>query len=313
VMVPVADPTISVPVTFRPAPSDADNHVTSTVGSVYVQDQVALSDHVQLIAGVRYERFDLRYHNNRTDSTLRRTDGMISPRAGLLLKPMPTLSFYASHSVSYLPGSGDQFSSLTNVTQGLEPEHFVNSEAGVKWDVADRLALTTAVYRLDRSNTRAPSPVDPTKTVQTGSQRTTGVELGVNGSVTSAWQIAGAYANQTATITSTTVAAPDGAKVPLVPRSTVSLWNRYQVVPRIGVGVGVAHRTDMYAAIDNKVTLPGYTEVDAALYLTLGRNVRAQANVENLFDTLHYATAHSNNNITPGSRRALRVSLTTGF
>jgi catecholate siderophore receptor len=69
----------------------------------------------------------------------------------------------------------------------------------------------------------------------------------------------------------------------------------------------------MYAALDNRVTLPAYTDADAALYLTLGRNVRAQAFVENLFDTEYYETAHSNNNISPGSSRAFRLSLMTGF
>ena len=313
VTAPVADPTISVPLTFRPGATDADNHVTNTVGSVYLQDQIALSDRWQLIAGVRFERFDLEYHNNRVDSTLRRVDRMVSPRAGLLFKPMEKLSFYASHSVSYLPGSGDQFSSLTDVTRALEPERFRNYEVGAKMDVARRLTFSSAIYRLDRTNTRSPDPTDPTKTLQTGSQRTTGFELGANGNVTDRWEIAVAYANQGAEITSTTAAAPAGAKTPLVPRNTVSLWNRYQLLPRLGAGVAVVHRSDMYAAIDNAVTIPGFTEVDAAVFLKLGWNMRAQAYLENLLDTDYYETAHSNNNISPGSGRVLRVSLVTGF
>jgi catecholate siderophore receptor len=313
VTAPVADPTISVPLTFRPGATDADNHVSNTVASVYLQDQIELSDRWQLIAGVRLERFDLEYHNNRVDSTLRRVDRMISPRGGLLFKPTRMLSFYASHSVSYLPGSGDQFSSLTDVTRALEPERFRNYEIGAKWDVAGRLTFNSAVYRLDRTNTRSPHPTDPAKTLQTGSQRTTGIELGANGNVTDRWEVALAYANQGAEITSTTAAAPAGARTPLVPRTTVSLWNKYQVVPRLGVGVALVHRSDMYAAIDNTVTVPGFTEVDAALFLRLGWNVRAQAYLENLLDTDYYDTAHSNNNISPGSGRALRISLVTGF
>jgi catecholate siderophore receptor len=313
VSAPVGRPTISTPVTYRQSATDADNHVVNTAGSVYVQDQIALSPHWQLVAGVRYERFDVRYHNNRTDSTLRRVDRMVSPRVGLVFKPVAPLSVYASHSVSFLPSAGDQFSTLTNVTKALEPERFANYELGAKWDVADRLALTAAAYRLDRTNTRAPDPTDPARTLQTGSQRSKGFELGVTGSITSAWEIAGGYANQDAVITSTTTAAQAGAKVPLVPRHALSLWNRVQVAPRWGIGLGVINRSDMYAAIDDKVTLPGFVEVDAALYFAVARNVRAQANVENLFDARYYVTAHSNNNISPGSPRAVRVSLVTGF
>ena len=316
VSAPLDNPTISVPVTFRAIASDADNRVTGTVGSLYIQDQVTLSEHWQAVGGVRYERFDLLFDENRAtlpDTTLRRVDYMLSPRVGLIFKPMEMLSFYGTHSISWLPSSGDQFASLTDVTQGMKPERFANYEAGAKWDATDRLALTTAVYRLDRTNTRAPDPNDPTKSVQTGSQRTSGFEISASGSITPAWEFIGAYANQSARITSRTTAALPGAKIPLVPRTTMSLWNRYQVIPRLGVGVGVVHRSAMFAAIDQAVTLPGYTDVDGAVFLTLGRTLWAQANIENIFDIDYYSTAHSNNNISPGSRRAVRVSVGTRF
>lgn len=310
---PVASPTISTPVTFRPSATDADNHVATTVASLYAQDQIALSRNWQLVAGLRYERFDIRYRNNRTDSTLHRSDRVISPRIGLIFKPVEALSFYASRSVSFLPSAGDQFASLSDATKGLEPERFANYEVGAKWDLAERMAITATAYRLDRTNTRAPDPVDPTRTVQTGSQRTKGLELGVNGEITARWQIAGGIASQDAFITSTTTAAAKGARVPLVPRTTLSLWNRYAVSSRWGIGLGIVHRADMYAAIDNRVTLPSFVEMDGALFASLGKNLRAQVNAENLFDTRYYTTANGNNNITPGSPRAIRLSLSAGF
>jgi len=45
------------------------------------------------------------------------------------------------------------------------------------------LSVTMAIYRLDRTNTRSTDPNDPTRIVQTGSQRTNGYELGLNGHV----------------------------------------------------------------------------------------------------------------------------------
>jgi catecholate siderophore receptor len=312
VSVPVSSPTNFTPVTFRSG-TDADNHVTNTARSIYTQDQIAISDHLQLVAGVRYEKFGIRYHNNRTDSTLRRSDEMVSPRLGLILKPGTPISLYASHSVSFLPSAGDQFSSLTDVTKALEPERFRNTEVGAKWDVADRLSVTTAAYRLDRTNTRAPSPNNPAQTVQTGSQRSNGYEVGVNGTITSVWEIAGGFARQKARITSTTAAARTGATVPLVPGSTLSLWNKYQLASRLGLGLGLIHQTDMYATIDNAVTLPKFTRVDGAIFFRLGTQLRAQMNLENLFNEKYYPLAHNNNNITPGSPRAVRLSLTTGF
>src|SRR6185503_4889472 len=103
---------------------------------------------------------------------------------------------------------------------------------------------------------------NPNRTVQTGEQRSEGIELGATGNVLSAWQIAAGLAWQRAEITSTTTAARAGAKVPLVPNRTASLWNRVQILPRLAVGVGVVSQSEMYAAIDNTVTLPGFTRMD---------------------------------------------------
>ena len=311
IAVPFDAPTVETPITFRQSATDADNRATASVAAVYLQDQVELAPHVQLLAGVRYDRFDVDFHNNRNDQSLDRRDDLISPRAGLVVKPVEPMSIYGSYSVSYLPSSGDQFSSLNATTETLEPEQFTNYEVGAKWDVRPDLALTTAVYRLDRTNTSAPDPNDATRIVQTGEARTTGWELGVSGSLASWWQVSGGFASQRARITSTTSAAAAGQRVPLVPEMTVSLWNRWQVLPALGLGIGVIHQDDMFAAIDNTVTLPGFTRADGALFLRLNSVLSAQVNVENLFDERYYATSHGNNNIMPGASRTLRLSLTT--
>jgi catecholate siderophore receptor len=313
VSVPLAAPTIETPVSFRPGATDADNHLRTNVAATYVQDQMELSRKVQVLAGARFDRFDLRYHNNRNGDTLDRVDGLLSPRAGVVFKPAAPVSVYGSYGVSYLPSSGDQFSSLTTVTQQVEPEKFQNYEVGVKWDVRPELSLTSAAYRLDRTNTRSTDPNDPTRIVQTGSQRTNGFELGVSGRVTSAWRIAGGYSYQDAFVTRATAAARAGAQVAQVPHHTFSLWNTWQVVPRLGLGLGLLRRTDMFAAIDDTVVLPACTRVDAAAYFTLTRTMRLQANVENLLDQTYYANADNNTNISPGFRRALRVGLSAAF
>lgn len=311
--IPYDNPVIHTPVTFRQSATDANNHLTTNLGAAYVQDQIDLSRYVQLVAGLRFDQFDLQFHNNRTGGDLRRIDNLVSPRAGIILKPLDRVSIYGSYSVSYLPSSGDQFSSLTTITQQVKPESFRNYEAGIKWDVARSLSLTTAVYRLDRTNTRSIDPNDPTRIVQTGSQRTNGFEVGLSGSVTRAWKVAGGYASQDASVTSATVNARTGAQVAQVPHNTFSLWNNYQILPRLGAGLGILNRTDMYAAIDNTVTLPGYTRADAAVFYSLTERMRLQANVENLFNRKYYANADNNTNISPGFPRAVRVGLIARF
>jgi catecholate siderophore receptor len=223
---------------------------------------------------------------------------------------MPAASLYGSWSISYLPSSGDQFTSLTATTETLEPEQFTNREVGAKWDVLPALSLNAAVYRLDRTNTSAPDPNDATRIVQTGSARTTGFEVGGTGNVTDAWQVLAGFSQQRARIVSTTSAAKAGAVVPLVPHQTLSLWNRYQIARPLGVGVGIVRQSRMFAAIDNTVTLPGFTRADAALFVRISSVLGAQANVENVYDKRYYATSQGNNNIMPGASRTLRVTLT---
>jgi catecholate siderophore receptor len=313
VQVPFAQPARSTGVAFRPSATDADNQVRADVGALYAQDQLALSEHWQAIAGLRVDAFTVRFHNNRNDQNLQRFDRLVSPRAGLIFKPVTPASLYASYSVSHLPSAGDQFSSLTATTQSLEPERFRNLELGAKWDVASSLSLTGALFQLDRSNSSAPDPANPERTVQTGAQRTTGYELGASGEITPSWQVVGGFSSQTARIRSRTTAAIAGATVPLVPRSTVSLWNRVQLAPAIGAGLGAVHQARMYAAIDNTVTLPAFTRWDGALFVNLPRHTRAQLNVENLLDTRYYATSQGNNNIMPGASRTLRLSVSADY
>lgn len=223
------------------------------------------------------------------------------------------MSIYGSYSVSWLPSSGDQFSSLTSITRQVEPEKFSNYEAGIKWDVRASLAVTAAVYRLDRTNTRAADPNDPTRILQTGSQRSNGFELGLNRAVTGKWQVAGGYAFQDAFITNATVSARTGAQIAQVPHHTFSLWNNYRILPKLSGGLGILNRSDMFAGIDNTVTLPGYMRADGAVFYSITERIRFQANVENLLGRKYYINADGNNNISPGSPRAFRMGLIARF
>jgi catecholate siderophore receptor len=313
VQVPFDDPVTGAPVTYRQSATDADNHLKTNLAAGYVQDQLELSRYAQLLVGLRFDYFDLRFHNNRNGDNLRRIDNLVSPRVGLVVKPFAELSLYGSYSVSHLPSSGDQFSSLTTITQQVKPEKFSNYEVGVKWDVRRYLSLTSALYRLNRTNTRSVDPNNPAAIIQTGSQRTNGFEVGLSGAVTRDWSVAGGYSYQDAFITSATAAAAAGKRVGQVPHHTLSVWNKYQFNGKLAAGLGIISRSDSFVAVDNTVVLPGYTRADAAVYYSFNEGWRLQGNVENLFDRRYYANADGNTNITPGSPRALRVGLTARF
>jgi catecholate siderophore receptor len=313
VQAPFDNPTITTPITFRQSATDANNRLRLNLAAAYVQDQIEINRYVQVVAGVRYDYFDLKYRNNRSNDALRRIDNLVSPRLGVVVKPIEELSIYTSYSVSYLPSAGDQFASLTTVTEQVKPEKFQNYEVGVKWDVRRNLSFTSALYRLDRTNTRAIDPNNPAAIIQTGSQRTNGFEVGLSGSITPRWSATGGYSYQNAFIMSATAAALAGKQVAQVPRNAFSLWNKYQFTSKLGAGLGIVSRSDMFASVDNTVVLPGYTRADAAVFYSFNERWRLQANVENLFGKKYYLNADNNTNITPGSPRAFRVGLIARF
>jgi catecholate siderophore receptor len=312
--VPVTAPTISTPVSFRQSATDADNHIVANAAALYAQDEVQLAKWLQAVVGVRYDRFSVDARNNRTGVIFSSDDNLISPRVGVVIRPSEPVSLYSSYTVAYVPRAGDQLSSLSLSNQTLDPERFINYEVGVKWDVRPDVAVTTAVYRLDRTNVVVPDPNDVNRSLLVNAQRTTGLELGIAGNPVSAWNVAGGYAYQDGAITRTiSPSARDGAALAHVPPHSFSLWNRYDFTSRVGAGLGIIHTSDMFAATDNTVTLPAFTRVDGALFVKLTSNLRAQANIENLGDARYYAFANGNNNITPGAPRTIRFSVTTRF
>jgi catecholate siderophore receptor len=313
--VPLSDPTVDADITFANIGADADNRTRATVVAAYVQDQIRISPKFEIVAGLRFDSFKLKVDDLHGAGTeFSRSDELLSPRLGLIFKPMPNLSIYANYGRSYLPQSGDQFSGLNPTTAALKPERFDNYEIGAKWEPIPGLLATAAIYRLDRTNTRATDPLNPAITVLTGAQRSRGLELGLERSVSDRWQISAGYAWQKAKVTKSTTACPTGdCEVPLVPRHTFSLWNRYDVTNALGLGLGVIARSKSYTSIGNRVRLPGYARVDAAVFYEFARGIEAQLNVENIFNADYFPTSNGDNNIAPGAPMTVRATLRLGI
>ncbi len=296
-------PTVTFNVPSRNTVSDVEFF------SAYVQDQISIGEHIDVVAGLRYDRFDIQGIDlfPLVDRPFARKDDKISPRVGLIVKPRENISLYSSYSQSFLPRSGDQFLTLSVTQQNLAPEKFTNYEIGAKWDIRPLLNVTLALFQLERSNATTPDPANPLVTINVGETRTKGVEFSAAGQVTSQWQIHGGYSYQDATLKGN-----DFVRLGQVPKHQASLWNRYDFSDRFAAGVGVIHQSSQFAAIRTSplpanptspptTRLPAFTRVDAALYYDVSENVQLQLNVENLFDTAYFSDAHNNNNISTGA------------
>ena len=295
--------------------ADSNSKYRLNIQSGYVRDTLDLTRWLQLIGGVRVDRFDMSATDLNTNTQRGRVDTKLSPQAAVIVKPIDNLSFYGAYSISYLPSSGDQFSSLTDGTVLLEAQKFVNKEVGVKWNINPRLLATAAVYQLDRTNQPITDPVLGSPYVlPNGVSRTRGFEAALNGYVTDAWQSSVGYAYTDARIVndlSATVVA--GNVVQLVPLHQFSFWNKYQFTSIWAASVGVIYFSDSFASSDDTVKLPGFVRIDAAVYLKINEQWKAQLNVENVFNKGYWASADGNNNISPGAPRTFRLSATARF
>ena len=320
--VPFSSPTISgnnILFDITNAGNATNTRSTLDVYSGFVQDQIEITKYLELVGGVRFDRFDLEAADLdlRRNTAFDRVDDLWSPRAGVIIKPTDFLSIYGSYTVSYLPFSGDQFGSLNAQTVTAEPEKFTNYEIGAKYDITPSLSFTMAHYWLTRENSRFTIGTAPTDVIQTGETQVEGTEVTLGGYVTDKWQIAAGYGHQNGEVTKAT-AVPAGSELPNVPRDTFSLWNRYQFSPMWGAGVGVVHRADMIAVLrtaanSSIVTLEDYTTVDAALFFKLNENLSAQLNVENILNEEYFVNAHTKDNIQPGAPTAVYLSITSNF
>ena len=312
--VPVSSSVTQAPISFATGDQDADNHSVVNVTSLYIQDQIEIIPQLQAVVGVRYDLFEIDFvKRNGSGANLKARDDLISPRFGIIYKPIEPVSVYTSYSQAFAPRAGEQLTALNVTSATLKPEKFTTLEAGVKWDIRPDLALTAAVYQLDRENVIFTDPNQGFRSILVKGQRTKGVELSLSGQLTSKWSVMGGYAFQHGEITETTDVAKKGSTVAELPRNTFSIWSRYNFTPKYGAAFGVINRSDMFASVDNTVRVQGFTRVDAAFYAQLSKMVRAQINVENIFNTKYIASVHNNNNMLPGSPVVARASLIVRF
>ena len=284
-----------------------DTHVDLDVYSFYVQDEIALSDNFDVVIGARFDSFDIEVFDARPAvlETRNRKDEEVSPRAGLVYKPQENISIYASYSESFLPRSGEQYANINGDANQLDPDTFTNQEIGVKWDFAQGLSFTAAIFENEQKSLDN-DPNDPEGFVEVDSD-VSGFELQFQGSLTDKWYITANYSNLDGE-------NADGVELRELPENTLSVWTTYQVNDLFGFGLGATYQDESYIlTAENSPVLPSYTRVDASAYYDLSDKMRLQLNIENLTDTLYFPNAHSRHQATVGAPINARLSLVGSF
>ena len=274
------------------------------VTSIYIQDQIEVSDELQILIGGRFDTFDITVDDIKGGTSQSREDDEFSPRAGLIYKPAENISWYLSYSESFLPRSGEQYKKLTASSAALDPDVYENMEIGVNYDIRPNLSLRASFF--DNEQTIATRDESGEGAEIVGLQ-VDGFELEVKGQVNDKLFMHLGYSNMDGTTSS-------GGEPREVPDHTLSLWTTYQVNDKFGYGIGFTRQGDSNIS-NNKpgLILPEYTRVDVAAYYDISENLAVRLNIENLTDKVYFPHSHSTHQASVGEEVNARLSITSRF
>ncbi len=272
---------------------------------LYLQDQIALPFNLHFLGGFRYDHAG----GVRTDkptgvTTEQPTDTAISPRYGLLWRPIPGLSLYGSYVENFGTEQGRPFDNTS-----LKPETAEQYEVGVKTELFDgRLTGSLALYDLTKQNVVVDDPNPALAALgfraQIGEVNHRGIELDIAGEVLPGWRLIGAYSYLDSEITKdvgtvrdadgnivATTAGNTGRRLAGAPRHLGSFWSTFEVqeglLRGLTLGAGITARDQLEFNSENTQQLPGYltTNLSAGYSTTIGRSkVSFQVNPDNVAD-----------------------------
>ncbi|MCK0099886.1 TonB-dependent receptor [Qipengyuania sp. S6317L1] len=300
-----------------------DTDVDIEVFSIFVQDEIEVTDWLNVVVGGRFDSFDIEVLDLAGTNGLRtRKDEEFSPRGGIIIKPQENISVYASYSKSFLPRSGEQYANINGTANALDPDTFTNLEAGIKWDFEPGLSFTAAVFDIEQSSPQ-PSDTNP-ETLDVIDSTIQGFEIQLQGEVLPGWTMQAGYSYLDGSQVDAFGVA--GLRPRELPENMFSIWNQVEVTDRFGLGLGITHQSESFITNDTisyqglngdvvttRATLPSFTRVDAAAYYEVSDNWRVQVNVENLTDTTYFPSAHSTHQATVGAPINARLAVSGRF
>lgn len=251
---------------------------------VFLQDLIALSDNLKLLAGIRYDAvwqdFTTTFLQNTTETS--EFTEAFSPRLGIVYQPTEELSFYGSYNQSFFPNSASNIDG--DILPAEKGEQF---EVGIRGEFLDgRLISNLALFNLTRQNVATTDPTNSNFSIATGEQRSRGVELDVAGEILPGWNIIANYAYIDAEITEDND-LPVGNRLFNVPEHSFNLWTNYEIqtgdLQGLGFGLGANFVGERFGDLDNSFTVDNYFLTNAAISYERD-NWQAALNFRNLFD-----------------------------
>ncbi len=302
-----------------PTPSpQTDRLETQESIGVFVQDQISLTDKVDLRLGARYDDYRQKLNNRASATKTKQSETRVSPQLGVVYAVSDSVSVYAAYGENFRPLSGSDVNG-----NGFDPNQSTSIEAGVKFAMNDgALVGTVSVFKVEQDNILVVDDPSAFTLAAVGEAQSQGVELDVKGELGSGLSVWASYAYVDAKTNNDFFDANFGRTVPAgtsllnIPeqQASVQLLKQTQLAGRpldIGGGLLYVGKRNGYFGVD--FDLPSYTTARIFTAYQLTEAITLRADVNNVFDETYYTNSFSDLWVQPGTPRSVNVSAAFRF
>lgn len=302
------------------------SEIEVTNAAAYILDTIRFGPRWELFGGLRFDRYDIAFQQLTLATgavALRgQEESFVNGHAGLVYKPSPNTSLYASYASSSNP-SGEQLDSvaldyggLDPRTVDLKPEHNRALELGAKAALFDDdLLLTAALFRVDKTNARVVIPGGAVALA--GERRVQGFEFTASGNLGPRTGVFGGITVLEAETVDSPVASQIGAAFPNISEVSASLTARHQLTGRAHLGGTVSYNSEKSGGelVAVSTRIPGWTRLDLFAGYKLTDRLEIGLAAQNVTDELYYDALYRSATpftyVAPG--RSLRLTLDYDF
>ncbi len=289
---------------------------TQEAVGLYVQDQISLTDKLEIRFGARLDDYDQELINRRSNSVSRYSETQVSPQFGVVYQATDAVSLYAVYGENFRPLSG------ATDDNGLDPNLSESTELGVKFTLNNgALSGNFAIFDLEQSNIATfDADFNPTAI---GAAESSGFEFDLTGRLTDTTSLWLSYANVDAqTLNDYTDFIsfnfiPAGSNLLNVAENQFSLQLAEEMqlagnpLTLIGTLIYVDDRSGEFG--DPTFQLPSYTTFRVAADYQVSESLGLRAEVNNVFDEEFYTNSYADVWVQPGAPTWWRLSATYSF
>ena len=300
-----------------PTPTPLTNRLeTQKSVGVFAQDQINLSERLQLRLGARFDDYRQTLLNRANNQSSSQKVARTSPQLGVVYRAEDALSLYATYGENFRPLSGADAQG-----NGFEPNQSTSVEAGAKFSLGG-MNGTVAVFQVKQKNILVAADASAATQLAIGQARSQGLEIDLQGEITKDLSLWASYAYVDAKTSNTFndpnfgVAVPAGSRLLNVPKHTLSLQlvNSMAVAGRgLQFGGGLLYVGQRSGEFTTNFKLPAYTVVRAFAAYELTKSTTLRLDVDNLFNETYYTNSFSALWVQPGPPLSARVSAAFKF